>query len=98
MFRFLANPVSIGKFSKEYCTEGNLPTLIGLNLLALPSQVTGIHPKNKLKKYMDNIMPYIAYTLNEVYAFTYDDKTINSLHKVLYPMLNSHNLVNTFFL
>ena len=92
---FLANPVSIGKFSKEYCTEGTLPTLIGVILLALPSQVKGIHSKNKHKKYMDNIMPHVAY---EVYAFNYDDRTINSLHKVLYPVLNSHNLVNTFFL
>ncbi len=40
-------------------------------------------------------MPHVAY---EVYAFTYDDRTINSLHKVLYPVLNSHNLVNTFFM
>ena len=39
-------------------------------------------------------MPHVAY---EVYAFNYDDRTINYLRKVLYPVLNSHNLVNTFF-
>ena len=36
---------------------------------------------------MDNIMPFVAYTSNEVYAFTYDDRTINAVHRVLYPMV-----------